>query len=109
MTRYDFVLYLTQAGDNSQVNELFTGMIADWQRVIGVDCSATAVAKELISNVVENQRVSHGVAVAGGGPSAVLRICQRVLGTEHPLTEEVQRIIADLSPSVQSDGAADIG
>lgn len=90
-TRYDLVCHLTKAGDIRNADELFTGLIADLQRVIGVDRSIAAVAGELISFAVW-QRSS---CITTRELSVLLQICRHTLGTEHPLTREVQRIITD--------------
>ncbi|MBV9013948.1 MAG: tetratricopeptide repeat protein [Pseudonocardiales bacterium] len=97
-TRYDLAYSLAEVGDNGSADELFTGLITDLQRVIGVDCSIAAVADELVSFGVWRLS-SHSVATQRE-LSALLRICRHALGTEHPLTKEIQRIITDSPPSV---------
>ena len=101
VTRYDLVCHLTKAGDNSNGDELFTSLTADLRRIIGVDCSIAAVTDKLVS-FAESQQTWNGTATR----RRLLELpwtCQHALETEHPLTKEIQQIITDSPPSIQSD------
>jgi uncharacterized protein DUF397/tetratricopeptide repeat protein len=95
-SRHEQVSFLIKAGERTRAAALFGQLLADWQRMLGPDRPGTDVVRELLAayspgNAPRWKYVRRALSDFHDN-------CALILGPDHDLTKEANRLITDLTP-----------
>jgi len=99
-SRYDHVQFTVQAGNLDEAAELLSTLFTDWRKALGLESSSTAIVYPLLNAVG-----FCGLPI--DGPPArrehtdVFATFVQLLGPEHEVTKETQRLLHDRMPTTQ--------
>lgn len=90
-SRYYLVHFMTKSGDRSHAARLFTNLLGDWKRLLGPHNPGVFIAQD--SDLAYIGQPPPKTMQSRKKLSEFLWTCQQLLGVEHDLTKETQRIL----------------
>jgi hypothetical protein len=90
-SRFSVTRWTAESGRKQAAIQLLNSLLSDWQRAIDTP-NLTDLAPEFLRRVTDSNPSQSRYAVRER--SATHRICERLLGPDHTLTVEIQRLIA---------------
>ncbi|WP_328442783.1 hypothetical protein [Amycolatopsis sp. NBC_00438] len=98
-TRYDQARCAALTGDLDRATEEFTTFLADWRQAYWNNSSWSDTARAFLESVNDGRSLGPPyTAYARRTLPEAWKTCRQLLGTEHPLTQEIRRQLAPLLP-----------